>query len=94
MSGPAYISARDLSLRWDRCKETITGWCKAGLIPGACKCGLGKMAPWRIPLAWVAEAERKTIKQLAREVEAGVKERKRETWNKLSGYLEKAKDAN
>lgn len=91
MSGPAYISPADLAKRWDRCKETIVGWCRDGLIPGACKVGFGKFPCWRIPLSWVAEAERKTLKELAKEVSAGIKDRKRETWDKLSVRLEKRK---
>ena len=86
-----FISPRDLAQRWDRGFDTVKSWCRDGLIPGACKCGIGIKAPWRIPLKWVADAERKTVEQLRAELKEHIRQRKSETWDKHSSDIKQGK---
>lgn len=91
MSQLAYVSATDLAKRWDRCKATVVRWCRDGLIPGACKLGCDHFPRWYIPLSWVAEGERKTVKQVRTEIQDSIRERKKKTWENVKERVRKGK---
>ena len=50
-----YLTSVELGRRWGYSRNTVTGWCRDGLLKGAKKLACGNL--WSIPIEVVADAE-------------------------------------